>query len=140
MPCDEFGRIDGDRILRGRSSHDEEIRNPWNRGERLTERGLSIHPEIRLRQTRPTTGETNPHHLSHESSFWSNCHISSGRQLQRSDFLIDFLTIDIDITSPVEFNIDHRESLCRARSHSIDTRYCPHDSFEWECYEFLDIF
>jgi hypothetical protein len=49
------------------------------------------------------------------------------------------LSIDIDTTSPVEFDIDHGESLSRARSHRIYTRYGSHSAFEWESDEFLDI-
>ena len=140
MSRGELRRIDRDRILWRWASHDEEIRDARNGRERLTKRRLCIDSEIWLRHLGSTTGETNPHDLTHQSGFWSDCHISSGREFKRSNFLIDFLTIDIDTTSPVEFDIDHRESLSRARSDRIHARYGSHSSFEWESDELLDIF
>ncbi len=136
----ELRRIDGDSILRRGASHDEEIRDTRNRRERLTKGRLCIDPEIWLRDLGPTTRETDPHDFTHESRFWSDRHISSGREFEGGDFFIDFLTIDIDTTSPVEFDIDNRESLSWARSHRIDTGYGSHRSFEWESDELLDIF
>lgn len=135
----EFCWIDRDSILRCWPSHDEEIRNPWYRRERLSEFCLCIETEIWLTHTWVSRSESEPENFSHQCWLRCNSEMYSIRQGDRLDFLIHSLTIDIHCTSPVEFYIHNWESSCWARSHCIYSWYRSECSFEGESDDFFDI-
>lgn len=131
--------IDRDRILRSRSSHNEKIRYSGYGREGLSELSFRIETEIWLTDIWVIRCESHPEYFPHQCWFWSHSEMYSLGKSDRSYLLIHSLAIDIDVTSPIEFDIHYRESSCRTRSHSIYWSNSTKRSFQWKCHDLLDI-
>src|SRR5262249_17051750 len=95
-----------------------------------------------LHRARLIAANGDKHDFPHDGGDGRHLGVDVARQLLPHDAQAfgDLLTIEVDVRSPVELDVEDRQANPRYGAHPYDTRHAVHGSLKRKCYELLDLF
>lgn len=99
-------RIEGDDVLFGRSSHDEEIRDSWNGRNLLSQYRFRVVSEVGLAYCGIFGGKSYPDYFSQQCTFWSYCRMYRFWEVCVLESFKYLLPVDEGFCFPAEFHVD----------------------------------